>query len=1229
MENHENNSDDNAKPTRSVEMVAGALRVNRKAQFGSSWDDSAIERKTLVSDMVGDGPQNVATTKPRSPSLTAKYVFATSRFDDNLACISSGSLTRKRVVKRPSSLTVSSSTAKLFAQRREDSAGRVLQVSTSSKDSDSDAFLELAATAATIADTSECRDKGEQSTEAPMASNAKGRKSKVAETTSGSASGGMAPLGNPNVLVAALTSLQAQVEILASEKTQLEAEVVTARTTIQNLEQKLAASEQSSDLIARQLNNVKESFQAKIMAREEEVSLEKMTLAKEKETQLQHQQARFSTEAELWKHEIAALTKVKLELESENDRLVGELNNEVGQRGFAEAKNRTLRAELDRTSEELQMLSQERERFERAQIEIVEIREKMASDLRHHELQSQQQEERVSALLLEREGQVARWERERQTCRQQHQAEKAKLLRFVQEVRGLHQLLHMSVTDAREHFHTEIKKTKDVLEVIQQQASEFAVHQSDREVALMSRKGRILQLETQLKNDRQMINQLEATLVKSTRVLEKKHETLKAKFQEQKEHLEITLAVRQGLTTDLQAKRKQVSELEREVARLTLAKGKTDVKLKHAQQQIQAMQKVHACEMEKFAKKTALAATGTGKIAQVQPAEPNPLEEIAAMLLTDEKGMITGFAESDELDFREGDVLRVLRVQDDGWWCGYNVETPHVIGLFPSNYVQAQHSRPPQQNAETLADTVTTPRPPASSRQRIQQQPRQAPDTPEVKDEDKVQELRSDFHGHVGAVLHLRRTLEEAERVSYAVRDARRQLRQRKSWRDRHQDEVDEEQRLDHDESVHARRHKLQETDIENGEDTEDDDDSAYPQQQGYMHESDEQETEKVGFGENAISDEENNADTDAGAEQVEPIVSTESVAATIIARCYRRRYAEKHEREQRTKQQMLSEVAAVCIQRWAGHAYSRRRMRRQRELERSTTRRRWKRENQAATEIQKWIRLRWASFWRRRVQIERESLTVHDADSSCAARKNGMATQQVRHCEELEKAKVVCHRRRVEDEEIQQRLVNQEQRQHLQLREEEDAQELLQKLQEDDEEPLQLQPKTLEKQVQRRFVEKEAQQCEGHDDIDPALPSPPPKPRRKVMKKEAVELIKTLVQQQLGDTLRHHDAKMDELQRMIVRLQTVVRKQTTMLENSTDQQVNMRTTQHEQKLHLPPRSNDTGNSSSLPRIGLHSIPRQPVAPSGIRAPRPVMLSKLPVLASTTKGTSSNQSKKL
>ncbi|KAH7463756.1 uncharacterized protein KRP23_12950 [Phytophthora ramorum] len=511
--------------------------------------------------------KSVATTKPRSPSVTAK----------------------KRIVKRPSSMTIRTPASKLFSQNRESSSEDVLPASAPSKDSDSDSFFDPTIAPATAADASKERgdnfDAGRVEvpcSEAPFVPNLKIRKAKAAESTSGSGSGsGVAPLGSANALVAALASLQAQVELLTTEKTQLETEATATRTTTQNLEQKLAASEQSSDLFARQLENVKESFQAKLMAREEEMSLEKMALAKERETQLQHQQARFTTEAELWKHEIAALTKVKLELETENDRLQKELNDEGLQRGFAEAKHRTLKTEH--------------------------------KDLQHHEAQRLKLEEHANSLLREKQDQLADWERERQLCGLQNQSEKAKLLRFAQEVRGLHHLLKLSVLETRENLNNEVKKTKDTLEGIQQQASEFAVHQSDREVALMSRKGRILQLETQLKNDRQTINQLETTLAKSTRVLEKKHSTLQAKFQEQREHLEITLAVRQGLTTDLQAKRKQVVELERELARLSLAKGNTDVKLKHAQQQIAAMQKVHARELEKVTHKS----TGSARSSKI------------------------------------------------------------------------------------------------------------------------------------------------------------------------------------------------------------------------------------------------------------------------------------------------------------------------------------------------------------------------------------------------------------------------------------------------------------------------------------------------------------------------------------------------------------------------------------------------------------------------------------
>eukprot|EP00644_Phytophthora_capsici_P017516 jgi/Phyca11/551366/estExt2_Genewise1Plus.C_PHYCAscaffold_420003 len=542
--------DDDSRPS-SPGNRSKSLKADFRLNFSSRISSPRAPPPPAAASNKPVARKSVATTKPRSPSLTPK----------------------KRIVKR-SSLTISTPTSKLFSRTRGSSVQNVLQTS-ASQAPHSDLFLDLVPP----------------------------RKAKTTESNGGS--GSVAALGNANALVAALASLQAQVELLTSEKNQLEFEATAARTTIENLEQKVAASEQSSDLFAVQLANVKESFQAKLMAREEEVSLERMTLAKEKETQLQLQQARFTTEAELWKHEIAALTKVKLELEGDNERLSKELCDETLLRGLVE---------------ELQVLLQDRDRFDQAQVEIRRLQAQMAENQQDHERQRQQLQDRESRLLLEKDEQVAEWERERQLRVRQNDQEKAKLLRFVQEVRDLHHLLHVSVTEARELFNVEAKKTKDTLGVIQQRASEFAVLQSDREVALMSRKGRILQLETQLKNDRQTINQLEATLAKSTRVLENKLAALKTKFQEQKEHLEITLAVRQGLTTDLHAKRQQVAELEREVARLRLAKAKVEVRRKHSQQQILAMQKLHARNLNKPKK---VSSSGSSKLEHTPLLEEN------------------------------------------------------------------------------------------------------------------------------------------------------------------------------------------------------------------------------------------------------------------------------------------------------------------------------------------------------------------------------------------------------------------------------------------------------------------------------------------------------------------------------------------------------------------------------------------------------------------------------
>ncbi|CAH0515718.1 unnamed protein product [Peronospora belbahrii] len=73
MENHESNvCDTSTNALMGTNIATGALRVNRKAQFGSSWDDSAIERKTLVSDMVGDGLHKFTHHRTKSSSQSSK-----------------------------------------------------------------------------------------------------------------------------------------------------------------------------------------------------------------------------------------------------------------------------------------------------------------------------------------------------------------------------------------------------------------------------------------------------------------------------------------------------------------------------------------------------------------------------------------------------------------------------------------------------------------------------------------------------------------------------------------------------------------------------------------------------------------------------------------------------------------------------------------------------------------------------------------------------------------------------------------------------------------------------------------------------------------------------------------------------------------------------------------------------------------------------------------------------
>lgn len=42
----------------------------------------------------------------------------------------------------------------------------------------------------------------------------------------------------------------------------------------------------------------------------------------------------------------------------------------------------------------------------------------------------------------------------------------------------------------------------------------------------------------------------------------------------------------------------------------------------------------------------------------------------------------------EELGFQKGDILAILRMQDDGWWEAEIMNNPAPPGLVPSNYLQ-------------------------------------------------------------------------------------------------------------------------------------------------------------------------------------------------------------------------------------------------------------------------------------------------------------------------------------------------------------------------------------------------------------------------------------------------------------------------------------------------------------------------------------------------------------
>lgn len=407
----------------------------------------------------------------------------------------------------------------------------------------------------------------------------------------------------------ALASLQVELQQCEVEREKLRDDLRAARATIQDLEHKVAAAEQSSDLFARQLANVKESYQTKLLLRDEAVAIEKAAVAKEKESELQHQQALFAQETELWKQQIASLARSQqLEQQEHSERVKRLLREHEHECAELLGRCRALETEQSRDREEIRCLADWKEQYEHTLADFDARQEEMEQQGAEWGAKCELLTQRVSALTLqlnglrmEREDRCASIQRARQSFELQHADATATLRQTARSVDTLRSELRGLANSTQALVRTEVHKTQELLRGMQEQVYELAVRQQQKEMRLATKQGRIIQLETQLKHDKQAVNELEAALAKATRALEKQDALFRSKYREQKEHLELTLAVRQGLVHELHAKKQQTAELETQLAQLTLAKSKADVRSRHLQQQVLVLQQTHVRELEKHA----------------------------------------------------------------------------------------------------------------------------------------------------------------------------------------------------------------------------------------------------------------------------------------------------------------------------------------------------------------------------------------------------------------------------------------------------------------------------------------------------------------------------------------------------------------------------------------------------------------------------------------------------
>ncbi|KAJ0404321.1 hypothetical protein ATCC90586_007635 [Pythium insidiosum] len=401
---------------------------------------------------------------------------------------------------------------------------------------------------------------------------------------------------------AAAAASQALLDKTQRESDALRAELSAARATIVELEQRVRDSNDTSDAAAAQLAALRERSEERLRASDVAHQAALAELARRKDEELRDQQAQFRAECETFKTELASLTRIKNEVHTQNERLLTALDAQSAQTQQLEVQCRALQTELRLERERrLDLESWKATEQHRADVSLVAKCEALEASAARWEGQCRDLQDQVHQLLAEQQELRGSQLEAEQRLEREFALRRVLYERFVAQVQLLHGQLRALTAETKEQLRKEMKKTQQTLTSVEQQTREMAIHLNDKAVALVAKQNRVIQLEAQLKNERQTVHQLELALSKTTRVLERKEATFKTKYQEQREFLEITTAVRNGLTTELQAKKKQLAAMEQQVKALTLSKSDVEKRNKHLSQQVKIMQQMHAREMEKFA----------------------------------------------------------------------------------------------------------------------------------------------------------------------------------------------------------------------------------------------------------------------------------------------------------------------------------------------------------------------------------------------------------------------------------------------------------------------------------------------------------------------------------------------------------------------------------------------------------------------------------------------------